>query len=159
MLQGGSIRKNRKYLTAGKIPFRGKIARGRGPNRAQKFSPWHPQGGSVMIRKILFCASVGGMLLMNVPLMAHSRTAQEQSGKQSQQAAKSVAGKITSIGEDRRSFVVEVDNGGAKQNMQFVLDKNSQVEGRVTTGTMVLVEYQPMNGDQNLCLKVSARQG
>lgn len=109
-----------------------------------------------MIRKILFCASLGGMLLVSVPAISHTN-AQNQSGKQSQQAAKSVSGKVTSIGDDRRSFVVEVDNGGAKQNMQFVLDKNSQVEGRVTTGSMVLVEYQPMSGDQNLCLKVSAR--
>ena len=109
-----------------------------------------------MIRKILFCASLGGMLLLSVPAMSRSG-AQNESGKQSQQAAKSVSGKVASIGEDRRSFVVEIDNGGGKQNMQFVLDKNSQVEGRVTTGTMVLVEYQPMNGDQNLCLKVSAR--
>lgn len=109
-----------------------------------------------MIRKILFCASLGGMLLVSVPAISHTN-AQNQSGKQSQQAAKSVSGKVTSIGDDRRSFVVEVDNGGTKQNMQFVLDKNSQVEGRVTTGSMVLVEYQPMSGDQNLCLKVSAR--
>ena len=109
-----------------------------------------------MIRKILFCASLGGMLLVSVPAMSHT-SAQNQAGKQSQQAAKSVSGKVTSIGDDRRSFVLEVDNGGTKQNMQFVLDKNSQVEGRVTTGTMVLVEYQPVNGDQNLCLKVSAR--
>jgi hypothetical protein len=109
-----------------------------------------------MIRKILFCASLGGMLLLSVPAISHT-SAQNQPGKQGQQAAKSVSGKVTSIGEDRRSFVVEVDNGGTKQNMQFVLDKNSQVEGRVTTGSMVLVEYQPLNGDQNLCLKVSAR--
>lgn len=110
-----------------------------------------------MVRKILFCAALGGMLLASVPAISHT-TAQNQSGKQTQQASKSVSGKVTSIGDDRRSFVLEVDNGGgAKQNMQFVLDKNSQVEGRVTAGTMVLVEYQPVNGDQNLCLKVSAR--
>jgi hypothetical protein len=53
--------------------------------------------------------------------------------------------------------VVEVDTGSNKQNMSFVLDKNSQVEGRVAAGTTVLVEYQPMSGDQNLCVKVSAR--
>jgi len=108
-----------------------------------------------MIRKILFCASLGGML-MSVPAIAHTR-AQDQPGKQTQQNTKSVSGKVTSIGEDRRSFVVEVDTGSNKQNMSFVLDKNSQVEGRVAAGTTVLVEYQPMSGDQNLCVKVSAR--
>ena len=83
---------------------------------------------------------------------------EDESGKQ-QQATKSVSGKVSSIGDNGKSFVVEVDNGGAKKNMQFVLDKNTQVEGHVTTGTRVLVEYQPMSGDQNLCVKVSARQG
>ena len=108
-----------------------------------------------MIRKILFCASLGAML-MSVPAIAHTR-APDQPGKQTQQNTKSVSGKVTSIGDDRRSFVVEVDTGSNKQNMSFVLDKNSQVEGRVAAGTMVLVEYQPMSGDQNLCVKVSAR--
>jgi hypothetical protein len=114
-----------------------------------------------MIRKILVCASLGGLLLVSVPAIAHSRAAQNQSGQQSQQATKSVSGKVASIGENGKSFVVEVDNkgGGAKQNMQFVVDKNTQVEGHVTAGTMVLVEYQPMDGGQNLCVKLSARQG
>jgi len=106
-----------------------------------------------MIRKMLLSASLGGMLLTGVPAIGHS-TLQDHSKKQDQQATKTVSGKVTSIGNDRRSFVLEADNGGT---MQFVLDKNSQVEGRVAAGTMVLVEYQPTSGDQNLCVKVSAR--
>jgi hypothetical protein len=113
-----------------------------------------------MIRKILVGATLGGLLLVGVPAIAHSKAAQNQSGQQSQ-ATKSISGKVASIGDNGKSFVVEVDskNGGAKQNMQFVVDKNTQVQGHVTAGTMVLVEYQPMDGGQNLCVKVSAQQG
>jgi len=112
-----------------------------------------------MMRKILFCASLGGLMLFSVPAIAHNKAAQNQSGHQSQQATKSVSGKVTAIGDQGKSFVVEVDNGQTKQNIQFVLDKNTQVEGHVQTGTMVLVEYQPVDGGPNLCVKVSARQG
>jgi hypothetical protein len=112
-----------------------------------------------MIRKILVCAGLGGLLLVGVPSTSYSKASQNESGKQTQQATKSVSGKVASIGDNGKSFVVEVDDGGAKKNMQFVLDKNTQVEGHVTAGTMVLVEYQPMSGDQNLCVKVGARQG
>jgi hypothetical protein len=114
----------------------------------------------MMIRKILFCAALGSLLLVGVPSYGHNKSSQNQSGNQTQQATKTVLGKVASIGDHGKSFVLEVDNGnGPKQNMQFVLDKNTQVEGHVTTGTMVLVEYQSQSGDQNVCVKISARQG
>ena len=112
-----------------------------------------------MIQKILFCVSLGGLLLVSTPAIARTRAVGNQSGKQSQQATKSVSGKITSIGDEGASFVVEVANGGTKQSLQFVLDKNTQVEGHVKTGSMVLVEYQPVEGGTNLCIKVSAQEG
>ena len=111
-----------------------------------------------MIRKILFCAAFGSLLLIGASSNIHGKAAQDQSGKQGQQATKSVSGKVASIGDNGKSFVLEVDNGGGKQNMQFVMDRNSQVEGHVTAGTMVLVEYQP-SSDQNVVVKISARQG
>jgi len=110
--------------------------------------------------KILSGMVFVSLLFLGVPSISHSETSQDQSGGQTQKATKSVSGKVASIGDGGKSFVVEVNNGGsAKQSMQFVVDKNTQVEGHVTTGTMVLVEYQPMDGDQNLCLKVRVQQG
>jgi hypothetical protein len=50
---------------------------------------------------------------------------------------------------------VEVDNGGAKQTMQFVVDKNTEVAGQVKAGTVVTVDYQPTDGGQNLCVRVA----
>ena len=112
------------------------------------------------MRRILCCLSLAGLFLA-AQTIVHARAQQQgQTGQQSQAATKSVSGKVTSIGDQGRSFVVEVDKGGSdKQTLQFVVDKNTQVEGHVTAGTMVLVEYQPGDGGQNLCVKVSARQG
>lgn len=110
-----------------------------------------------MIRKILLSASLGALFVASVPAIAHSKAAQNQPS-QEQQATKSISGKVASIGDNGKSFVLEVDNGGAKQTMQFVLDKNSQVSGHVGTGSMVLVEYQPSSPDQNLVVKISPKQ-
>jgi len=111
------------------------------------------------MRRILCCLSLAGLFLA-AQTMVHAKAQQQgQTGQQSQAATKSVSGKVTSIGDKGRSFVVEVGNGSDKQTLQFVVDKNTQVEGHVTAGTMVLVEYQPGDGGQNLCVKVSAQQG
>lgn len=110
-----------------------------------------------MIRKILTCLSLVGFLAGGVPAVAHSIIAQEQSGKQSQPATKSITGKVTSIGDQGKSFAMEVNDGDNKRTMQFVLDKNTQVQGRVAEGTVVAVEYQPTDGGQNLCVRISVQ--
>jgi len=65
---------------------------------------------------------------------------------------------VTSIGNDGRSFALEVEQDGQKQTMQFVLDKAAKVQGRVTVGTPVTVEYA-MDGGQNLALTITGQQG
>jgi hypothetical protein len=109
-----------------------------------------------MIRKILCCASLGGLLLVGTPVIAHN--SQQTPPKQEQEGTKSVSGRVTAIGDQGKSFAIEVDNGGSKSTMQFVVDKNTQVQGVVKTGSMVTVQYQP-NGGQNLCVSVAAQQG
>jgi hypothetical protein len=106
-----------------------------------------------MIRKLLFTASLGSLLVVGAPVITHG----QQDQGQSQQATKSVTGKVTTIGNQGHSFAVEIDSGGSKQTMQFVVDKNTQVVGQVKAGTLVAVDYQPIDGGQNLCVKVSAQ--
>ena len=110
-----------------------------------------------MTRRFNLCASVAAVMLLAAPIYAHSFSFQNQ-GRNSSQAqsadSKTVAGKVTSIGGDRKSFTMEVDNGGSKQNMQFLIDANTQVTGRVTTGSVANVQYQPKDG-QNLALVIS----
>ena len=113
-----------------------------------------------MVRKILVTASLGSMLLLGVPgLMEGQQTQPGQQG-QSQQATKSITGKVTDIGDQGHSFTVETSAGGANgQTMKFVVDKNTQVQGQVKVGTMVAVEYQPADGGQFVCVRVSAQNG
>ena len=108
-----------------------------------------------MIRKIMTCLSLVGFLTAGVPAIAHKAPMQSQSGKQ--QATKSVTGKVASIGDQGKSFALEVNDGSSKRTMNFVVDKNTEVQGRVTEGTIVAVEYQPSGDGQNVCLRVTAQ--
>ena len=81
---------------------------------------------------------------------------QSNSGKQSEPTTKSVAGKVTSIGNSGTSFAVEVE-GASKQTMQFVVNKNTQVQGQVKVGTLVAVDYQPAENGQNLAVSIAVR--
>ena len=111
-----------------------------------------------MNRKILLTASLGSLLLVGAPAITHGTAAQTQTpsqGNDTKQATKSVTGKVTTIGDQGKSFAVEVDKGGSKETMQFVVDKNTQVAGQVRAGTLVTVDYQPIDGGQNLCVRVA----
>ena len=107
-----------------------------------------------MIRKFLVGASLAGLMVLGAATQAYPLSAQSQSGQQSEQA-KSVAGKVTAIGTDQRSFSMEVDEGGSKHTMQFVLDGNTQVQGRVGAGTTATVQYQPSQDGKNLALSIT----
>lgn len=110
-----------------------------------------------MIQKLLATAALASLLVMGAPGMLQGQQNQAQ-GQQSQeqQATKSVNGKVTGITNQGHSFTVESE-GGNKQTMEFVVDKNTQVQGQVKVGTLVTVDYQPMQGGQNLCIRVAAR--
>jgi hypothetical protein len=108
-----------------------------------------------MNRKILLSASLGSLLLVGAPVITISAAAQTPSQESPKQATKSVTGKVTTIGDQGKSFAVEVDKGGTKETMQFIVDKNTQVAGQVKAGTLVTVDYQPMDGGQNLCVRVA----
>ena len=107
-----------------------------------------------MIRKILTCLSLAGFLTAGVPAIAQKAPKQNQSEKE---VTKSVTGKVASIGDQGKTFALEVNDGTNKRTMNFVVDKNTQVQGRVTEGTIVAVEYQPAADGQNLCVRVTAQ--
>jgi len=110
------------------------------------------------MQKFLVSASLAGLLLLaGASTWARSISAQSQSAPDAK-ATKTISGKVTSIGNDGRSFALEVEQDGQKQTMQFVLDKAAKVQGRVTVGTPVTVEYA-MDGGQNLALTITGQQG
>lgn len=109
------------------------------------------------MRKFLLSASLAGLLLAAVPVFTHAISPQSSPGQQSeQQATKTISGKVTSIGNGGHSFALEVSQGSDKQTMQFIVDKNAKVQGKVGVGTDVTVEYTAMEGGQNLALSITA---
>jgi hypothetical protein len=108
------------------------------------------------MRRFFLSASLAGLLLTGVSVWAHSTPTQHPAGQQTEQATKTVAGKVVSIGTGGTSFALEVNAGNAKQTMQFILDKNAKVQGNVKVGTPVAVEYAVEQG-QNLALSVTAQ--
>ena len=108
----------------------------------------------MMIHKTLGTASLCGLLFIGAPgvlLGHHSPTAQQGQ----QKATKSVNGKVTGIGDQGHSFTVETDDGGNKQTMKFLVDKDTQVQGQVKVGSLVAVDYQPTDDGQLLCVRVA----
>ena len=109
-----------------------------------------------MIRKLLCCFSLAALLSLSVASRAHPNFMQSDSGKQAEPTTKSVAGKVASIGNSGTTFALQVD-GNDKQVMNFVVGKDAQVKGHVSTGTLVTVEYRPADDGQNVALSVTVR--
>ena len=109
-----------------------------------------------MIRKLLYFICLAALLVIGLQARAQPVHMQSDSGKQSEPATKSVAGKVTSVGNSGTSFAVEVE-GSSKETMQFVVNKNTQVQGHVKVGTLVAVEYQPTESGENLAVSISVR--
>jgi hypothetical protein len=109
-----------------------------------------------MIRTLLFCVSLAALISPGVAAPAHPNLMRSASERQAQPTTKSVGGKVASIGNSGTTFALQVD-GNDKQVMNFVLGKDTQVKGHVSTGTLVTVEYRPADDGQNVALSVTVR--
>jgi hypothetical protein len=109
-----------------------------------------------MTRKLLSAVCLAGLILMGVSARAQPNLMQSDSGKQTEPTTKSVAGKVASIGNSGTTFALQVD-GNDKQVMNFVVGKDTQLKGHVTTGTLVTVEYRPADDGQNVALTITVR--
>lgn len=85
-----------------------------------------------------------------------SRTAVPQAQQQNH-ATKTITGKVLTVASSGLAFSVETGDGPARQTMQFVVDKNTQVHGKVTTGTVAKVEYRSGTGGENVAVSVTAQ--
>jgi hypothetical protein len=67
------------------------------------------------------------------------------------------AARSRTSGDTGTSFSLEVSDGTGKHTMDFVLDKNTRVQGRVKVGTTVTVEYTPSDNGQNVAMSITAQ--
>jgi hypothetical protein len=115
-----------------------------------------------MIRKLFVGVAIVGLMSLSVALSEYSVHAQSQSDrsdKQEQKASKSVSGKVLKVGNSGHSLSVEVagENKNSTEFVEFVVDKNTKVNGQVKEGTAVTVEYQAMESGQNLAVSITAQ--
>ena len=103
------------------------------------------------LRKVFVVASMAGLFVLGLTARTKPVAAQSQSDQPSAQA-QTVSGKVSAIGSDHKSFSLEVTSGNT---MQFVLDQNTQVQGRVSTGTNATVQYQKKNDGTLLALMIA----
>ena len=111
-----------------------------------------------MIRRLLVGGAFAGLLTLGAGMTLRNANAQDPADKQEQeqQATKTISGKVTTIGNGGHSFSLEV-SGENKNKMDFVVDKNTQVNGQVREGTAVTVQYQAMASGQNLAVSITAQ--
>ncbi len=110
------------------------------------------------MKKLLLPASLFlvGSMLASAAVRTQPLSTVPQSGQKSQQATKSIDGTVASIGNNGTTFAVAVNDGNEKKTVQFVLDKDTQVQGQVKVGTPVTVEYVAM-ADQNVAKMITAK--
>lgn len=68
----------------------------------------------------------------------------------------SVSGQVTSIGPT--SLVVEIKNGEDPRAMDFVIDDNTKVTGKLATGSIADVQYR-VEKDKDIAVNITIESG
>ena len=112
-------------------------------------------------RKFLSGASLAGLLLFGisagVSASAHPISAPSHWVQQNNTQATEVSGKVISIAPDKKSISLEVTDNNKTSTMQFAIEDNTRVTGRVTVGTMATVQYQNADNGKLVALNISPK--
>ena len=116
-------------------------------------------------RKFLSGASLAALLLVGisggisagVSASAHSISAPSHWIQQNNAQATEVSGKVISIAPDKKSISLEVTDNNKTNTMQFAIDDNTRVTGRVSVGTMASVQYQNADNGKLVALNISPK--
>jgi len=114
------------------------------------------------LRKFLPGAALAALLVVGVSAgagvtaSAHPIAAPHWIQQNNAQATE-VSGKVVGIGQDKKSISLQVSDGNNTNTMQFAIDDNTRVTGRVSVGNMATIQYQ--NGDDGklLALNISPK--
>lgn len=109
-----------------------------------------------MCRKFLVFGSLTALLFIGSPAFANPHSPPVQQGQQAAQQS-AVSGKVVSIANDKKSIALEVTDNGNANTMQFVLDENTQVTGRVHVGSDATVQYQTGQDGKLLALNIAPK--
>jgi hypothetical protein len=109
-----------------------------------------------MLRKFLIAVSLS-VVAIALTASAHvpTQNTQQPDQQQQQQKAQSVTGKVTQVETGGKAFSMDVNQGGAKKTMRFVVDKNTTVQGHVGAGSTASVQYEPDQSGTLVALSVT----
>ena len=116
-------------------------------------------------RKFLSGASLAGLLLVGisggisvgVSASAHPISTPSHWVQQNNAQATEVSGKVISIAPDKKSISLEVTDNNKTNTMQFAIEDNTRVTGRVTVGTMASVQYESSDGGKLVARNISPK--
>jgi len=106
-------------------------------------------------RRLWLSVSAAGLLLLAPTrgLLAEQPPQSEQQAERTK--SMSISGKVASIASDKKSITLEVSDGNDTHTMQFIVNQNTQVTARVSTGSLATVQYQPTTDNRYLALVIS----
>jgi hypothetical protein len=112
-------------------------------------------------RKFFSGASLAGLLLFGISAgasaSAHRISAPSHWVQQNNAQATEVSGKVISIAPDKKSISLEVTDNNKTNTMQFAIEDNTRVTGRVSVGTMATVQYQNADNGKLVALNISPK--
>jgi len=116
-------------------------------------------------RKFLSGASLAALLLVGisggisagVSASAHPISAPSHWIQQNNTQATEVSGKVISIAPDKKSISLEVTDNNKTNTMQFAIDDNTRVTGRVSVGTMAIVQYQNADNGKLVAVNIAPK--
>jgi hypothetical protein len=107
--------------------------------------------------------SIASLMMLGVSSQAYSSSMQVKGGQSPSErepppSTQTVSGKVASIGNGGTSFTLEVSGSDTDKNtLNFLVDKNTRVQGQVKQGSRVTVEYQAMKNGELLAVSVTAQ--
>lgn len=112
------------------------------------------------LRKFLSGVAFAAFLLFAASASAHHVSAvwhEAQQGNQANAQANEVSGKVIAIAPDKKSISLEVTNNNSPSTMQFAIDDNTRVTGRVSVGTMASIQYESSDNGKLLARNISPK--
>jgi hypothetical protein len=109
------------------------------------------------LRKFLSGASLAAFLLFAASESAHHVSAAWHGTQQANAQANEVSGKVTAIAPDKKSISLEVTEQNKTNTMQFAIDDNTRVTGRVSVGTMASIQYESSDNGKLVARNISPK--
>jgi hypothetical protein len=109
------------------------------------------------LRNFLSGAALAAFLLFAASASAHHISAAWHGAQQANAQANEVSGKVTSIAPDKKSISLEVTDQNKTNTMQFAIDDNTRVTGRVSVGNMATIQYESSDGGKLVARNIAPK--